>query len=297
MAELVPPSELPKWVPGKILAASDDLGWTGVGLRAYRYCGQDVEVPALRDFMVVSYKHGATRMERRFDGAWTKAKCEPGDVSLLTRSQRSHWCWTDDIDVCHVYLTERLVSGVANEIMGRAVAEVRLADVLKTQDDVVTSCVDAIAREARERLPGSGLYVEALGTQLAVHLLRKYASITLREPGGQGRLTQAQQLRITEYVDSRLHESLSLETLAKVVGLGVWSFTRRFRAAFGCAPHAFVVERRLERAQRLLAQGTTPVKQVASVCGFADQAHMTRVFHARLKTTPAALQRAMRAAG
>jgi AraC family transcriptional regulator len=72
--------------------------------------------------------------------------------------------------------------------------------------------------------------------------------------------------------------------------MGVWSFARRFRESFGSAPHAYVVEQRVERARRLLARSSMPLKEVASVCGFADQAHLTRVFHERLKTTPAAVR-------
>jgi AraC family transcriptional regulator len=39
----------------------------------------------------------------------------------------------------------------------------------------------------------------------------------------------------------------------------------------------------------LLAQSCLPIKEVASVCGFADQAHMTRIFQTHLRTTPALL--------
>lgn len=291
MPELITPAELPKWVPGKVLAASDDLGWKGVALRAYHYAGQDVEVPPMRDFIIVAYRRGATRMERRFEGAWTRTRCAPGDVSLLTRSQRSHWNWTDQIDVSHVYLSEALISDVANEVMGRSVAEVRLHDVLRTQDAVVTAAVNTITREATQRAPGSALYVEAVATQLAVHLLRHYASVSFRDPAPPGRLTPAQAQRVADCIDARLHEALDLKTLADVAGLGLWSFGRRFRASFGCAPHAYVVQRRIERASRLLKQGAMPVKQVASACGFADQSHMTRLFQARLHTTPALLRR------
>ena len=291
MSALITASELPKWVPGKVLCASDDLGWNGVGLRSYRYAPSDVEVPAMSDFIIVSYRRGTTAMERRVDGTWTRTQCVPGDISLLTRSQRSHWHWTDEIDVSHVYLSEKLVSGVANEIMDRSVADVRLHDVLKTRDPVVTAAVQSIAAEAMQKSIGGSLYVEALATQLAVHMLRSYATVTLREASGKGRLTPSQTRRITEYVESRLHEPLSLAALAGVAGLGVWSFSRRFRENFGCAPHAYVVNQRIHRAQRLLTQGVLPVKEIASLCGFADQAHLTRVFRARLHTTPAAVRR------
>jgi AraC family transcriptional regulator len=292
MSALITPTELPKWVPGRVLAASDGLGWHNVALRSYHYTGLDVEVPGLNDFMVVAYRDGATRMQRRFEGGWTKTTCAPGDVSLLTRSQRSHWYWTDDIDVSHVYLSDKLVSGVANEMLDRSVAEVRLRDVLKTVDPVVTACVEGITREAQQRSPGSSLYVEALGTQLAVHLLRHYAAISFREPGERGCLSPCQCRRVAEFIDEHLQESLSLQTLAAQVQLGVWNFVRRFRESFGRAPHAYVVDRRVERARQLLEDGLLSVKEVAFACGFADQAHMTRMFQARLHTTPAALRRA-----
>ena len=39
MPSLTTPRELPKWVPGKVLSASDALGWKNVGQRTYRYSG------------------------------------------------------------------------------------------------------------------------------------------------------------------------------------------------------------------------------------------------------------------
>ena len=96
--------------------------------------------------------------------------------------------------------------------------------------------------------------------------------------------TPAQVRRLTGYIDSRLHEQLHLEAPAAVAGVGVWTFARRFRVSFGRTPHAYVIERRIDRARRLLAQSRLPIKEVASVCGFADQALMTRVFQTHLRT-------------
>jgi AraC family transcriptional regulator len=165
-----------------------------------------------------------------------------------------------------------------------------LHDVLKSHDPIVTAAVAAITGEAQQHALGSALYVEAAATQLAVHLLRNYAAATFHEPSGKGKLSPGQIRWLTEYIDSRLHESLNLETLAAVVGLGTWTFTRHFRESFGRTPHAYVIERGIDRAQRLLAQSSLPIKEVAAVCGFADQAHMTRVFQTHLHITPAALR-------
>jgi AraC family transcriptional regulator len=114
--------------------------------------------------------------------------------------------------------------------------------------------------------------------------------VTFREPSGKGKLSPAQVRRLTAYIDERLHEQLDLATLAAVVGLGIWTFIRHFRESFGRTPHAYVIERRIDRARRLLAESALPIKEIASLCGFADQAHMTRMFQTHLHTTPAALR-------
>jgi AraC family transcriptional regulator len=290
MATIITPNEVPKYVPGAVTAASDGLGWKGVWLRGYRYTGLDVLVPPVRDFTIVSYCRGNTFMERRYEGVWTKTHCGPGDVSLLSRSQQSHWHWTDPIDVSHVYLSENLMSRICEEVTERCVADIQLHDILNSHDPIVTAAVAAITREAQHHALGSALYVESLATQLTVHLLRKYANVTFREPSGKGKLSPAQVRRLTAYIDSRMHEQLNLQALSAVVGLGIWTFTRHFRESFGRTPHAHIVERRIERAQRLLAQSSLSIKEIASLCGFADQAHMTRVFQMHLHTTPAVLR-------
>ncbi len=291
MGLLIKPEELPRWVPGQLLQCSDGCGWKNVALRAYRYQGLDVAVPALADFMIVSYRRGGTMMERRFEGGWTRTECHPGDLSLLTRSQSSHWHWTQEIDVAHVYLKETMVQGVAADALEREIADVRLHDLLRLRDPVVTAIVDAIGAEAGEQAFGGALYVEALSTQLTVHLLRRYASVQCIDKSGRGEFTRALKRRIEEYIDARLGEPIGLEQLASVAGMGAWSFGKRFRATFGLAPHDYVLRRRLEWAQRLLARGDAPVKVVATTCGFADQAHMTRVMRGKFGVTPGAFRR------
>jgi AraC family transcriptional regulator len=182
------------------------------------------------------------------------------------------------------------MSGICEEVTERSVADVRLHDVLKSHDPIVTAAVAAIAREAEHHALGNALYVEAAATQLTVHLLRKYASVTFREPSGKGKLSRAQISLLTAYIDERLHEQLDLQTLAAVVGLGMWTFTRRFRESFGRTPHAYVIKRRIDQARQFLVQSSLPIKEIALLCGFADQAHMTRIFQAHLRTTPAALR-------
>ena len=291
MGSSISPRDLPTWVPGRVLSASDGLGWKDVGHRAYLYTGLDVSIPPLDHFMVVRYRTGQTPMDRRVEGRWTRRQCVPGEFSLLTRAEPSHWHWTESIEVSHTYLSDALMQRVASDITERAVADVRLRDVLQARDPVVMNIVDAITTEAEHEGLGGCLYVEALSIQLAVHLFRNYACIDFRDDVPAGPLSPTHLRRLDEFVDTHLHDGISIEQMAEALGLGVWTFSRHFRATTGVSPYDYATRRRLERAVRLLTAGGQAIKEVAADCGFSDQAHLTRVMRARLGTTPARIRK------
>jgi AraC family transcriptional regulator len=99
-------------------------------------------------------------------------------------------------------------------------------------------------------------------------------------------LSPLQAKRIAGYVDSNLEHPLRLAELAQMAHVSSSHFLRQFRLRFGCAPHAYVMQRRLARARELLARSPQSLKVVAARCGFSDQSHMTRVFQRHLNVTP-----------
>lgn len=286
MEGLIPFERLPDWVPGKVLLASDGQNWKNVALRSYHYLGQDVIVPAMRDFTLVSYKTGTTPMQRRFEGRWTRDTLGPGATSLLTRAQQAHWNWHEPIDVTHIYLSANLVADVASEVMDRPVSEVALDDVLRVDDPVMAGAAEMIANEARMRGMGGALYVDTVARGLIIHLLRNYASVRHFEPERRGTLTPQQERRIVEFIEAELATPLDLGLMAEALGMTACLFARAFRQSFDMPPYAFVKSRRLERAQRLLAKTDLPIKAIAADCGFSDQAHLTRMFSAEFGMPP-----------
>ena len=291
MRKPISPAELPRWVPGRVLCASDALGWKEVALRSYSYSGLDVEVPPLDHYALVRYLGGRTHMRRRFGGRWSEADCSPGVVSLLSRTEPSHWQWPDAIAVTHVYLSEAIVSRVAQDVCQFEGAQARLHDRLRVDDPVLTGLLDALAGEAEQQGPGGAMLAEALALQLSVHLLRHHAQLDCSALPHASALATERARRVRDYIDEHLHEALRIDELASVAGLGIWTFCRHFRSTFGVAPHAFVMLQRVQRAHQLLTRSATAIKQVAAACGFADQAHLTRVMRAHRGATPAQIRR------
>ena len=69
-------------------------------------------------------------------------------------------------------------------------------------------------------------------------------------------------------------------------------FSRAFRTSFGCSPLEYVTRRRMERAQGLMLSTDIPLSQIALDCGFADQAHFSRLFRRVVGESPRVWRRA-----
>jgi AraC family transcriptional regulator len=107
-----------------------------------------------------------------------------------------------------------------------------------------------------------------------------------------GGLAPWQARTLTTYIDANLSASLSCEALARLARLSVSYFARAFKSTFGYSPHEFLVRRRLDRARVLMLQTDAPLAQIALECGFADQAHLSRIFLRFTGERPASWRRA-----
>ncbi|APU32703.1 AraC family transcriptional regulator [Ectopseudomonas alcaliphila JAB1] len=94
-------------------------------------------------------------------------------------------------------------------------------------------------------------------------------------------------LRARDYLHAHFQQNIGLDELARVCGVDRFRLSRAFKAAFGIAPHGYLIQLRLVRARRLLALGTAPA-DVASDLGFADQSHLGRWFRRANGLTPGA---------
>lgn len=91
---------------------------------------------------------------------------------------------------------------------------------------------------------------------------------------------------VNDLVEARYGETLTVAEMAEVAGLSTSFFIRAFAAATGTTPHAYIMERRLERARRALAHFKEPIAGIAHGCGFANQAHLTAAFSRQFGLSP-----------
>ena len=97
---------------------------------------------------------------------------------------------------------------------------------------------------------------------------------------------------VLTYIEGHLSENIHCEDLSELVNLSLSHFMRAFRDSFGRPPHAYVMKRRIERAQGLMLTTDSALGQIALECGLADQSHLSRLFQRFIGESPAAWRRA-----
>lgn len=119
----------------------------------------------------------------------------------------------------------------------------------------------------------------------------------LQTPGGsraarrRGGLSAAALHRVQLFVEAHLARKIRVGELAQRSGLSVFYFTRAFRQSMGMTPHAYVQQRRVERARELLSRTSRALGDIALEVGFSSQSHFTTVFRRLTGLTPAVIRR------
>jgi transcriptional regulator GlxA family with amidase domain len=107
-----------------------------------------------------------------------------------------------------------------------------------------------------------------------------------------GGLAPWQIVKVTNYLEANIGVSIPIADLAQLVGVSSWHFCHAFKESFRISPHAYLMRRRVERAQGLMLATRASLSQIAVDCGLADQAHFSKLFRRYVGESPGAWRRA-----
>lgn len=128
---------------------------------------------------------------------------------------------------------------------------------------------------------GSGEEARDELSDLVCRLVARHAGMGKRHRLADRHLAE----RACAYLRDHMAERVRLSVVADACGMTVFHLIRVFRRAVGVTPHAYLVQLRVNHAQRLLGAGVR-VSDVAYSCGFSDQSHLTRIFRRSVGVPP-----------
>jgi AraC family transcriptional regulator len=159
-------------------------------------------------------------------------------------------------------------------------AHVKLGEAPYIQSDALRDLGARLLAEIRRADDFSQLVLQGLILE-ALALFCRHAS----RPG----TTVLPWLReVKSVIDSNSTGTLSLDELARAAGRHPVHLSRAFRRAYGQTIGECMRHGRVHRAAHLLVSDLRPISEVATECGFCDQAHLSRAFKRVFGLTPAA---------
>jgi AraC family transcriptional regulator len=213
----------------------------------------------------------------------------PGGINIVPAGALSRWSIEEPM--------EQFILRVPHEVFASAARDYELDDTRvqldarhQVRDPQIEYLAHALHWEMAAGNPSGLLFAESLSTAICARLICQFSLRAAIKSPRRAVPSPRQLARVVEYIDECLgSESLTLEQLSEIAGTSVSYFRRGFKEAFGTPVHRYVVERRVERAVRLLAQGEE-ISDVAAHVGFAHASHMARWIRRLLHTTPSQLR-------
>ena len=165
----------------------------------------------------------------------------------------------------------------------------RLIDIIPTVVRLLQSADSALARskpEARRLLARATAILQA-----EIEKKKDGSAFRYADSGG---LAPWQVSRIVSFVDENISNGIKIQDFSDITRLSRSYFSQAFRESFGISPHAYVVRRRIIKAQEMMVLTDKPLSQIALDCGLADQSHLSRLFRRVVGVSPGQWRRQRR---
>jgi AraC family transcriptional regulator len=208
---------------------------------------------------------------------WTFTR---GDLTLIPAGWRVICSTEKAADFLQVELGRELVRRAA----GNGARDVDLPCLFSFQDPLCRELSRSMIAEAEEHGMAARMYVESAAIVLAQRLLS--LNNRLVAPAPRPGLAPAVLRRAKEFLHEEMSRNPGVTELSAAVGMNVDHFSRMFKRSTGLAPHQYLGNIRLERAKRLLAEGSAPIIEIAYEIGYANPSQFSAFFRKRTGLSP-----------
>jgi AraC family transcriptional regulator len=159
------------------------------------------------------------------------------------------------------------------------------------QSERMTHLGRAMFREAVAPGFAGSLFAESIGLAITVEIARYDGSARSSDGLHRGGLATWQMRRLEAYVVENLSADLTLDELARLIGISVRQLSRAVRQEKGVSVHRWVASRRLSEARRLLTETELPVQDVARMSAFHSASAFAAAFRAASGFSPGEFRR------
>lgn len=185
------------------------------------------------------------------------------------------------------------------DVLGRTAGQLfvaALAERYETQDQTVMRTGEPLRNELELIFPPGGLPRWFLTNKVPLrHEGEVVGLVSLSQDVGADAVDDPAMrslTRVVEHISAHIEGRILVADLAEVAGCSVDSLERRVKRVFHRSPGQLVLTTRIDKAASMLVDTEVPLAQIATECGFSDQAAFGRTFARLTGATPAQFRRA-----
>jgi AraC family transcriptional regulator len=199
----------------------------------------------------------------------------PGTVHVTGPAVPVRCLFRGPYDVLHLHVPNDLIVEYTRDVTGQPMPV--LGSSSAPRKDMTVEALSRALLDA-DRVGGAlgQLYADCIGMAVIARLLAS-VSRTAERPRVNG-LARWRLKRALDYFEAQIDKPVSLAAVASSTGLTSMHFAAQFRATTGLRPHEYLLRRRIERAQEMLAETSMSLVDIALSVGFQTQSHFTTVF-------------------
>ncbi|MGL5838188.1 MAG: helix-turn-helix domain-containing protein [Sphingorhabdus sp.] len=246
---------------------SAQFGWSSVHVeRRLTVEGGEMDAPVAFDNDILIVHRRRSPMWQKLDGMARIVDLRAGTTIAIPRDTGVQWRWRRPAETVTLQLRD-------DHDHPRSWFQLPPEHLL--HDPFVAQAAAWLGEEVSNGNVRGPLFVDGIGIAVAAHLRSLWP-----QPEKIGRCAALDPRRLTmihDYMNDRISTRIGIEELAHIVGMSRSHFSRSFKSATGITPHRYLMDLRIRRALNACAAGRDTLAMIAADCGFADQAHMSRL--------------------
>jgi AraC family transcriptional regulator len=290
--DLTTAAAYPRHLKGQVVADSAALHWSGLFVRRYKFprVVDRFLVPATPEPLISCQLAGsAVFKERDLGGNWITHQLKRGTL-FVTRSRTPYEVSFsspagEELENVQVHVAvDVFLTAVEAAYAGKS-ESIEVIDFFGRDGALAHLCF-ACAEMLAARVPAKSERVTHLTKLIASCLAEKYTTAAAEKADFRGGLPVRQLRKVEDHVHEHLADDVSLESLAELVELSPFHFSRVFKQTVGMTPLQFVTRERITRAQQLIRETKRNLIEIGLEVGYKNPSHFAQVFRRVVGVTP-----------
>ncbi|MCW8329213.1 AraC family transcriptional regulator [Photobacterium sp. SDRW27] len=202
-----------------------------------------------------------------------------GDVLYIPASAWSQPVWQQEVTLLSLMISNHKIGFSLQKWNGQSFDEIAKRPTIRQHQKIGNGLLQALNELSQQE---SDQHTSALVIRSLLSHIMTMSELPECLPTRQEELFH----KIVRFIDQHYSESLTREMLAEQFYISPNYLSHIFQQQGNTSFKEYVCEQRLEKAQTLLREGNSRIKQISEQCGFADSNYFCRLFKQKLGLTP-----------